>query len=656
MASSGLAYPDRFYAAAAYAGFGAGGATSSSAISRFQNDVALLLYGLYQQATVGPCNVPKPRAWNPVEQSKWTSWHGLGSMPSAEAMRLFVKILEEEDPGWYSRVPEFNPEPVVDIEMHKPKEDPKVILASTNGTSVPEPKTISENGSSVETQDKVVILEGLSAVSVHEEWTPLSVNGQRPKPRYEHGATVVQDKMYIFGGNHNGRYLSDLQALDLKSLTWSKIDAKFQAGSTDSSKSAQVSSCAGHSLISWGNKFFSVAGHTKDPSENITVKEFDPHTCTWSIVKTYGKPPVSRGGQSVTLVGTTLVLFGGEDAKRCLLNDLHILDLETMTWDDVDAIGTPPPRSDHAAACHADRYLLIFGGGSHATCFNDLHVLDLQTMEWSRPKQQGLAPSPRAGHAGATVGENWYIVGGGNNKSGVSETLVLNMSTLTWSVVSSVEGRVPLASEGMTLVHSNYNGDDYLISFGGYNGRYSNEVFALKLTLKSDLQSKTKEHASDGTSSVLEPEVELSHDGKIREIAMDSADSDLKKDDANELLVALKAEKEELEAALNREQVQTIQLKEEIAEAEARNAELTKELQTVRGQLAAEQSRCFKLEVDVAELRQKLQSMDALEREVELLRRQKAASEQAALEAKQRQSSSGMWGWLVGTPPDKSES
>uniref|UniRef100_A0A0E0P3K6 ACB domain-containing protein n=1 Tax=Oryza rufipogon TaxID=4529 RepID=A0A0E0P3K6_ORYRU len=656
MASSGLAYPDRFYAAAAYAGFGAGGATSSSAISRFQNDVALLLYGLYQQATVGPCNVPKPRAWNPVEQSKWTSWHGLGSMPSAEAMRLFVKILEEEDPGWYSRVPEFNPEPVVDIEMHKPKEDPKVILASTNGTSVPEPKTISENGSSVETQDKVVILEGLSAVSVHEEWTPLSVNGQRPKPRYEHGATVVQDKMYIFGGNHNGRYLSDLQALDLKSLTWSKIDAKFQAGSTDSSKSAQVSSCAGHSLISWGNKFFSVAGHTKDPSENITVKEFDPHTCTWSIVKTYGKPPVSRGGQSVTLVGTTLVLFGGEDAKRCLLNDLHILDLETMTWDDVDAIGTPPPRSDHAAACHADRYLLIFGGGSHATCFNDLHVLDLQTMEWSRPKQQGLAPSPRAGHAGATVGENWYIVGGGNNKSGVSETLVLNMSTLTWSVVSSVEGRVPLASEGMTLVHSNYNGDDYLISFGGYNGRYSNEVFALKLTLKSDLQSKTKEHASDGTSSVLEPEVELSHDGKIREIAMDSADSDLKKDDANELLVALKAEKEELEAALNREQVQTIQLKEEIAEAEARNAELTKELQTVRGQLAAEQSRCFKLEVDVAELRQKLQSMDALERELELLRRQKAASEQAALEAKQRQGSSGMWGWLVGTPPDKSES
>jgi hypothetical protein len=29
----------------------------------------------------------------------------------------------------------------------------------------------------------------------------------------QHGATVLQDKMYIFGGNHNGRYLSDLQVL-----------------------------------------------------------------------------------------------------------------------------------------------------------------------------------------------------------------------------------------------------------------------------------------------------------------------------------------------------------------------------------------------------------------------------------------------------------
>lgn len=47
-----------------------------------------------------------------------------------------------------------------------------------------------------------------------------------PSPRimfsvFQHGATVVQDKMYIFGGNHNGRYLNDLHVS--KSLTSTEI-------------------------------------------------------------------------------------------------------------------------------------------------------------------------------------------------------------------------------------------------------------------------------------------------------------------------------------------------------------------------------------------------------------------------------------------------
>jgi len=33
----------------------------------------------------------------------------------------------------------------------------------------------------------------------------------------------------------------------------------------------------------------------------ILVKEFDPHTCTWSIVRTYGKSPVIDFLQSTIL-------------------------------------------------------------------------------------------------------------------------------------------------------------------------------------------------------------------------------------------------------------------------------------------------------------------------------------------------------------------
>ncbi|KAL8155513.1 acyl-CoA-binding domain-containing protein 4-like isoform X1 [Apium graveolens] len=664
---TGLAYPERFFAAAAYAGFDGSPNSSSSVTSKFSNDVALLLYGLYQQATVGPCKIPKPRSWSPVEQNKWTSWNGLDKMASTEAMRLFVKILEEEDPGWYSRASNFVTEPVQDIEMNSYS---KVESFVENGNALPETKIIpAENGNVLEAQDKDVVMVGLGSIGLYDQWVAPPVSGPRPKARYEHGAAVIDDKMYIYGGNHNGRYLNDLQVLDLRNWTWSRAEVKAPPVTLEPS-SVIASPCAGHSLIPWGkDKLLSIAGHTKDPSESMQVKVFDLQTFSWSALKTYGKPPVSRGGQSATLVGTSVVIFGGQDAKRSLLNDLHILDLETLTWDEIDTLGLPPsPRSDHAAAVHAERYLLIFGGGSHATCFNDLHVLDLQTMEWSRPTQQGEVPSPRAGHAGATVGESWFIAGGGDNKSGAPETVVLNMSTLAWSVVTTVEGRVPLASEGLSLVLSSYSGEDVLVSFGGYNGRYSNEVNVLKPSHKSSLQSKLDTPVPDSVSGVhnatnatrdVESDNEAGQEGKIREIVMDNVDSEPKikniKQTSEQMLAALKIEKADLESSLSKEKLQSIQLKHQVEEAENRNTDLYKELQSVRGQLASEQSRCFKLEVDVAELRQKLQNMETLQKELELLQRQKAASEQAAISAKQRQGSGGVWGWLAGSPGPKAD-
>jgi hypothetical protein len=45
---------------------------------------------------------------------------------------------------------------------------------------------------------------------------------------------------------------------------------------------------------------------------------------------------IAHGGQSVTLVGSTLVMFGGEDSKRHLMDDLNILDLESLTWEAIE--------------------------------------------------------------------------------------------------------------------------------------------------------------------------------------------------------------------------------------------------------------------------------------------------------------------------------
>ena len=60
------------------------------------DELRLVLYALHQQATVGPCTEAKPWGWNVVESAKWESWNQLGNMSSVEAMRLYVKMVEDD--------------------------------------------------------------------------------------------------------------------------------------------------------------------------------------------------------------------------------------------------------------------------------------------------------------------------------------------------------------------------------------------------------------------------------------------------------------------------------------------------------------------------------------------------------------------------------
>lgn len=44
---------------------------------------------------------------------------------------------------------------------------------------------VPENGEMADIQDKEVSMEGLCSISTYDQWTPLSVSGQLPKPRYK---------------------------------------------------------------------------------------------------------------------------------------------------------------------------------------------------------------------------------------------------------------------------------------------------------------------------------------------------------------------------------------------------------------------------------------------------------------------------------------
>ncbi|KAJ3672209.1 hypothetical protein LUZ60_006930 [Juncus effusus] len=499
-------------------------------------------------------------------------------------------------------------------------------------------------------------------ITPYDQWICVNPSGPRPSARYKHAAEIIGEKLYVIGGSRNGRYLSDIQVFDLRSLKWSTLSLSSDKQHFESESSQKFPAFAGHSLIKWENKLLIVAGNSKIPSDSVRVCQIDLENHTWSTVQTNGETPIAREGQSVTVIGSKLFMFGGENKKRILLNDLHILDLQTMTWQIAKTKGeAPAPRFDHISTVHSDRYLLIFGGSSQSTCFNDLHLLDLQSMEWSQPETQGAYVAPRGGHAGTKIDDNWYIVGGGDNKSGATETIVLNTSKFVWSVATDLTERHSLASEGLTVCSVTLNDEKLIVAFGGYNGKYNNEISVMRPKPQESARPRTLQShaAAAAAASVTAAYAIVATQTATQPVPTpdpETAGSGVREEENRELESRLegirKEEKRELESRLEGIRKENDGLRERIEGVKNSHSELIKELESVQGQLAAESSRCTKLEAQIFAAQKRLESIDTLKDNLETLKNKISKMQRNVETTAQRQKSGGVWQWVAGSPQD----
>ena len=177
------------------------------------DETRLVLYALHQQAVVGPCKEPKPWSWNIVESAKWNSWSQLKDMSSVEAMRLYVKLLEEEvqvsrvaDPDARS-VPSISPTPVHCAALlgdHATMQCIKfptvlqpdwwVLARSADLQKDAPPPNAAAEGSKKQ--------RSLRDSAVQGSWAAADLGGaKRPPPRYEHAVALVRRTLYVVGGN-----------------------------------------------------------------------------------------------------------------------------------------------------------------------------------------------------------------------------------------------------------------------------------------------------------------------------------------------------------------------------------------------------------------------------------------------------------------------
>lgn len=133
--------------------------------------------------------------------------------------------------------------------------------------------------------------------------------------------------------------------------------------------------------------------------------------------------PSGRFGQSCTVVGDLLVLFGGINDHGIRQNDTwtgQVMYDETsngrISWKLLEVTAAPAPRGAHAGCFAGDNRIVVYGGiGPNGLRLNDTWVLDL--TEGQKPRwheiETLLSPPARAGHTLTWIGGNRIILFGG---------------------------------------------------------------------------------------------------------------------------------------------------------------------------------------------------------------------------------------------------
>ncbi|KAF1778391.1 Kelch-type beta propeller [Phytophthora cactorum] len=221
-------------------------------------------------------------------------------------------------------------------------------------------------------------------------WEPLRPAGPAVK---NHTATAVSThELLVFGGydgrrNHNTLHLldwplaaADLHVLHLDTLTWEQPELTAALGPCNMHTADYVARL--RSILVFRG------GDGREYLNDLHALQID--SMTWATVRTRGRAPAPRANHSSALVGDDLLVFGGWDGRQ-RLNDIHVLDTRSMTWSGVadefrvdtrHYVAPPLPRAGMTMARHRDRLFIFGGSGPSAKCYDDLHVYDPSRHQW----------------------------------------------------------------------------------------------------------------------------------------------------------------------------------------------------------------------------------------------------------------------------------
>jgi len=224
------------------------------------------------------------------------------------------------------------------------------------------------------------------------EWKSIKSLGKNMDGRRNHTAAVHSKVLYVYGGiGTDNRVSKDVYCFGLKSQMWSQI---FPSGNREFGQ-AYHTMCACFNdkkdrikkkAVEEGLYVFGGKDQEGKILSSLKYLALNGKDGQWKYPSIKGTPPAARYSHSMVFYQTLqlLLIYGGknetlyEKNKELSLNDIKILNLETMTWGISCSVGVVPKigRSHHATAMYKTS-LLIFGG----VTFSEYASPDMKKVE-----------------------------------------------------------------------------------------------------------------------------------------------------------------------------------------------------------------------------------------------------------------------------------
>ncbi|KAJ6443987.1 kelch-domain-containing protein [Purpureocillium lavendulum] len=209
--------------------------------------------------------------------------------------------------------------------------------------------------------------------------------------RYGHSLNILGSKIFIFGGQVEGHFMNDLSAFDLNQLQMpnNRWEILLPAESSPRAPAARTN----HSMVTYNDKMY-LFGGTNGYQWFNDVWCYDPAVNTWTQLDCIGYIPAPREGHAASLVDDVMYVFGGRTEEGSDLGDLAAFRISTRRWYTFQNMGpSPSSRSGHSMTT-VGKSIVVLGGepSSAASAINDLgilYVLDTSKIRYPNDSQPG---------------------------------------------------------------------------------------------------------------------------------------------------------------------------------------------------------------------------------------------------------------------------